>query len=105
MKRTSAGCPEHLVLPPAGDLLGPALPFEDAALGVGDDDGVVGGVAEEELEPLVALADGRLGPLAVGQVDPLGEDARDRAVGVAEGLVDELDVPLLERPAGLAAGP
>ena len=75
----------HLVGPPPGDLLGPAQPLEDPVLGVGDDDGVVGRVAEEELQPLVPLAGRLLGPLAAGDVVEQHGHAPQRRVAGAEG--------------------
>lgn len=56
-----------LVLSPARDPLRPARPLQDAALRVGHDEGVVGRVAYEQLEPLVLLPEGRLGALALRQ--------------------------------------
>ena len=98
---------EEVRLPPdglrggvAGDPLGAALPLEDGAGGVGDDDGVVPGVVDQEVQPLGLRPHLVLGPLAVGQVDALGEDAGDGPVRVAEGLVDEVHEPLLGRAAG-----
>ena len=80
---------DHLARREAGDAGRPALPLDDPALEVGDDDRVVLDVLDQQREPLVLLA--QRGGVA---------DALDVGPGALDDLLDEID--LVGRP---LAGP